>query len=463
MFGTGSSSTDDGEAWVPPQPEQLAPGTRIGDYLVEHRLGAGGFGTVYLGVHHVIGKQAAIKVLHPHLSGSPEHARRFVNEARAVNQIGHPHIVDIFDFGRNDDGSLYYVMEYLDAPSLDAVLRERGSLTLAEARPVLVGLAAALDAAHERGVVHRDLKPANVLVPSAPDGALEPILLDFGIAKLTVTADDQEQTATGRMLGTPSYMSPEQIRGAAVDRRSDVYAFGVLAFRVLTGSPPFRGDSTFSTLSMHMQQQPPAPSSLAPQLPAAVDHAVMAMLAKAPQDRPSSLVTAVQALFAATAPPRASRSRGWWILAGLGATATAGIGLWASRPPPAQRTTLDPTPVERTAVAMGPVAAPVDVLEASEPPKPSATIQPPATIEIDGPPAGTTVRDADGRVLGTLPGPIALPHGTEPVVLTLEQRGYRSATTTVIPDADRSVQIQLHRASAPARRRKLNPDLESPF
>src|SRR5262245_25851487 len=197
----------------------LEPDQLVGEYRVEGKLGQGAFGMVFKATHPLIGKVVAIKVLARKYSVDPEIVSRFMAEARAVNQIRHRNIIDIFSFGTLDDGRQYYVMEYLDGEPLDALLDRAGNLSLADALPILRGIAKALDAAHAKGICHRDLKAENVFLANDPDGnGVWPKLLDFGIAKLLGPEDNfKYKTRTGMPVGTPYYMSPEQCRGRDVD------------------------------------------------------------------------------------------------------------------------------------------------------------------------------------------------------------------------------------------------------
>ncbi|MBP6631001.1 MAG: serine/threonine protein kinase [Kofleriaceae bacterium] len=276
---------------------ELRPGQPVGDYVVEGKLGEGGFGTVFRAVHPLIGKLVAIKVLHRQYSAQPEMVSRFVAEARAVNQIHSRHIIDIFSFGQLDDGRHYYVMELLEGVTLDGYLAQRGPMSLAQAVPVLRAVGKALDAAHAKGIAHRDLKPENIFLASDSDGGHFPKLLDFGIAKLlTDDGAAQHKTRTGAPIGTPYYMSPEQSRGKDVDHRTDIYAFGIVAFRMLTGLLPFDGEDYLTILMKQMTDPTPSAAALVPGLPAGVDGVLAWMTAKDPAARPPTLAAAVAAL-----------------------------------------------------------------------------------------------------------------------------------------------------------------------
>ncbi len=273
----------------------FAPGTPIGEYEVQSFLGEGGFGSVYRVIHPVIGKSAAIKILKREYSTKPEIVARFVSEARAVNQIRHKNIIDIFAFGKLPDGTQYFVMGLLEGEPLSELL-ERERLPIDRALPMLKQLAKALGAAHAAGITHRDIKPENVFVTHDDEGKIVPKLLDFGIAKLVVDNLSQHKTRSGMPMGTPLYMSPEQVHGKAVDARSDIYSFGVMVFQILTGRLPFDGDTMMMVMMKQVNERPPTPSSVDPSLPASVDGPLLRMLEKDPALRPSSVVAAVDEL-----------------------------------------------------------------------------------------------------------------------------------------------------------------------
>lgn len=271
----------------------LAPGREVGEYVVDGKVGEGGFGTVFRATHPLIGKQVAIKVLSRQYSANAEMVSRFQAEARAVNQIRHRNIIDIFSFGQLEDGRHYYVMEFLDGQPLDGYLEVTGAVPIEQALPILRDIARALDAAHAKDIVHRDLKPENVFLAHDPDGTVFPKLLDFGIAKLMTNQGQKHRTQTGAPIGTPAYMSPEQCRGRDVDHRTDVYAFGVLAYEVLTGGLPFDSEEYMEVILAHLQDQPEPPSSRLASLPAGIDGCILKMLSKDPAERPGCLSDAV--------------------------------------------------------------------------------------------------------------------------------------------------------------------------
>ncbi len=288
---------------LPDPDKELEAGQKVGEYVIAGKLGAGGFGTVFRASHPVIGKLVAIKVLNRQFSVQREMVSRFVAEARAVNQINHRNIIDIFGFGQLDDGRHYYVMELLDGATLGDHLERVGRMRLPEALPILRAVGRALDAAHAKGIAHRDLKPENIFLANDPDAGVFPKLLDFGIAKLLVGEDGaapehrkSHKTRTGAPIGTPLYMSPEQCRGRDVDHRTDIYSFGIVTFRMLTGKLPFDAEDYMTILMRQMSDTQPPPSSLVADLPVEIDRVIGWMMEKEPQARPGSLLKAVEAL-----------------------------------------------------------------------------------------------------------------------------------------------------------------------
>jgi len=263
----------------------LAPGYVVGEYRVEQVIGRGGMGVVYSGLHPLIEKRVAIKVLSAQLSADPSLVRRFVDEARAVNRIRHPNIIDIFSFGQLADSRQYFVMEYLEGHTLADRL-QAGDLPLPDLPPLLGQICDALDAAHGEKIVHRDLKPENIWIVSPRRGRPFVKLLDFGIAKLLATGE-QSTTQAGAVMGTPQYMSPEQCHGRAIDHRTDIYAMGVILYQMYTGRLPFHGETFAEILAKQLTYTPDRPSTHA-SLPAALDELIMRCLDKDPAGRPQS-------------------------------------------------------------------------------------------------------------------------------------------------------------------------------
>jgi serine/threonine protein kinase len=267
--------------------DELPAGTEVGGYVVEGKIGEGGMGVVYGALHPRIGKRVAIKVLSPAFCGDPATVERFEQEARLVNEIKHPNIVDVFQFGELSDGRSFFVMEWLEGESLSARL-ERGPLSTRETLDVLDAICDALEAAHEKGVIHRDLKSDNVfIVPVRKDKKVK--LLDFGLAKLAGRSDPVSihKTKEGIVVGTPAYMSPEQARGKTVDVRTDIYALGCLGYKMVTGRLPFHADNAMDLIVKQLNDAPPSPSKLAPNMPPSLSRTIVRMMAKSREERPS--------------------------------------------------------------------------------------------------------------------------------------------------------------------------------
>jgi len=285
---------------------QLAPGALAGEYMLKAVLASGGHGAVYEAEHRILGRRAAVKVLHPHLTDQGEMLQRFVREARVVNQIRHPHIVDVYDFGMLQDGSPYYVMELLPGRTLSQLLQERGRLSPERALAYLEPVCAALEAAHQAGVVHRDLKASNVAVVSEGEPPVVK-LLDFGIAKFIHPEPGQEGlTVAGQRLGTSQAMAPEQFRSGNIGPATDIYALGVLLYQMLTGHYPFQSEDRLEVERMHLEAPAPRPSTEVP-VPPAVDAVVLRCLEKEAERRYPDVASFRAALREAVAPASAER------------------------------------------------------------------------------------------------------------------------------------------------------------
>ncbi|MCA9669290.1 MAG: protein kinase [Myxococcales bacterium] len=287
-------------------------GSQVGNYRIARVLGAGGMGKVYLGTNPAIGSRVAIKVLSSERSGGVDLVERFFNEARAVNLIRHENIVNIVDLARLPDGRPYIVMEFLEGAPLSRVFARSStstppSLPLSRLARLMIQTLEALAAAHARGIIHRDLKPENIYVTRGGHAKV----LDFGIAKLSSDLKVSGPTVSGVMLGTPPYMSPEQIKGGAIDARSDLYAAGVILFEGATGQLPFLAESLYVLCSMHVEQPPPPPRSLRADLPPVLEQVILRALAKAPEHRFADAAAMAAALeqVQRTLPVDAARDR----------------------------------------------------------------------------------------------------------------------------------------------------------
>lgn len=222
-------------------------------------LGRGGAGEVHLCHDRNLDIKVAVKFLHA--SAGPRELARFQTEAKAVAQLNHPNIVRVLDFGQTEAGDAYLVMQYNQGKNLAELIKEEGSLKEEKALDILFGIASGLAHAHEKKILHRDVKPANVIFCQEDNGMLVPKLVDFGLAKWVEPDLDQELTSTGSILGTPAYISPEAIEGEQMTSASDVYSFGSMAFEMLTGTKPFRGDTALATMQLKMESEPPTLSS----------------------------------------------------------------------------------------------------------------------------------------------------------------------------------------------------------
>lgn len=280
-------------------------GRSLGKYQLIARVGQGGMAHVYKAVQPTIERAVAVKVLHSHLAEDADFVARFKREARSLGQLRHPHIVNVIDFDV-DDGWYFMVMDFIEGPTLHDVLAKRGILPVDEALRLAEQLAGALDYAHQNGAIHRDMKPANVMFRDA--AATQPVITDFGIAKLL---DNKTMTMSGSIVGTPTYMSPEAAQGVKVDGRSDIYSLGVILYQMVTGQPPYSGETPLSVIMKHMTEPLPPAVSLNPALPPPVDLLLDKALAKAPENRFQTAAEFSAALLransrAAAVPPASS-------------------------------------------------------------------------------------------------------------------------------------------------------------
>jgi eukaryotic-like serine/threonine-protein kinase len=248
-----------------------------GRYEIESVLGQGGMAKVFRGTDNVLGRTVAIKVLSPQFTDDAQFVARFRREAQAAAALNHPNIVGVFDTGSQGDVH-FIVMEYVEGRSLRDVIRSEGPLLPQRAAEIADSVARALETAHEAGMVHRDIKPGNIML--TPDGEVK--VMDFGIAR-TSTGDTLTQTAA--VLGTASYLSPEQAQGQPVDPRSDLYSLGCVLYEMVTGRPPFTGDSPVAIAYKHVRDDPAAPSRINPDVPADLEAVILKSMAKNPANR----------------------------------------------------------------------------------------------------------------------------------------------------------------------------------
>ncbi len=281
-------------------------------YLVTDLLGQGGMGMVYLAQHVRIPQQAAIKLLKTTRGADPAQGARFRQEAEAASRIAHDRVARVYDFGTTANGDPYIAMEYVPGRTLRSMLDERGALDPGEAAQILYMIAEGLDAAHRIGILHRDLKPENIMIVEEPGGALRVKVLDFGIARIAGTSDRNALTQVGFIIGSPAFMSPEQVRGGALDARSDVYALGLLAFVSLTGRMPFSGETLEAEMHSRLIDAPTSLSQVASQVawPSALQQLFDRTFDRDVEQRPAGALAFARELYdivtqwtGATAPP----------------------------------------------------------------------------------------------------------------------------------------------------------------
>jgi uncharacterized RDD family membrane protein YckC len=268
----------------------LAPGARLAHYEVRSVLGTGGMGTVYLAHDTALDRPVAVKVLRPEVAGDPSLVDRFVREARAAARVSHPNLTHVHFVGESE-GRPWFAMEHCPGTTLEGALAARGPFALVAGLDVLVQAARGLAAAHGAGVVHRDVKPSNLML--LPDGRVK--VTDFGLSK---SLSGDVQATAGRIMGTPAYMSPEQVRGRPTDSRTDVYLLGLTAWCLFAGRPPFASDQLGEVINDQMNTPLPAVTAARPDLPPGLDALLARMCAKDPAARPASMEEVVAGLEA---------------------------------------------------------------------------------------------------------------------------------------------------------------------
>ncbi|HVU51796.1 MAG TPA: serine/threonine-protein kinase [Polyangia bacterium] len=473
-------------------------GETIGNYRVVAQLGEGGMGSVFLAEHPVIGRKAALKVIHPQHARNPEVVARFVNEAAAINRVGHPHIVEVTDFGRTPGGDFYFAMEYLEGRALSDLIAREAPFAPERAIAIAIQIADALGASHASGVIHRDVKPENVFLVTRGDDHAFVKVLDFGLAKLVSPTDARPRaTRSGIVMGTPYYMSPEQCEARGeIDHRADIYSLGVVLFEMLTAHLPFGGAAAGEVLMKHLTMQPPLARSLVPDLPEALDTILHRALAKRPADRFATMELFREALrapleHAAAHPPswtagelsrraraaqpmsraeiarrqsppaagpttpgapaghvfdealdRVPRHKAPRNLA-LAAAAAMVAGLLAAGAGHAgafKRTVLLAPGVVLAASQHAVLAASQQALAAPAPrPKPADTV----SLTFTSDPPGATVVAADGAIVGLTPLSIQVPPSERPARYRFELPGFATKEMESIPQVSSSMFVRL--------------------
>ncbi|MEU6023538.1 protein kinase [Micromonospora sp. NPDC048871] len=390
----------------------LSPGVQLGNrYRLDERIASGGMGDVWRGTDQVLGRTVAVKSLLPALLDEPGFAERFRGEARTMATINHPGVVDVYDFG-SDQQIAFLVMEYIEGDPLSATLSRVGRLTPARTMALVAQAADALHAAHVKGIVHRDVKPGNLLV--RPNGTL--VLTDFGIARSELVG---QLTAAGSVLGTASYISPEQATGQVATPASDVYALGVVAYQCLAGRRPFEGDNPLDIAMRHVRETPRSlPSDIPPQVCALVERA----MAKDPKDRWASaamLAGAARQLKAALS--RQARSGGSAPISAAPASPAPGR---PAASPPGRAQVPAPQPPRPPAAPHSPAAPrPQAAPHSPAAPRPPAINRPPAAGHL---PVAGRQPVAQPRPTTVAPAVTGYPRGAAPVPPAYAPQGGQS-------------------------------------
>ena len=440
----------------------ITPGTTVGGrYLIQGLIGEGGMSTVYEAQHVQIGKRVAVKFLSKVHGELPEALKRFQREAKIAGSIGHINICEVFDFGVTDDGVPFIVMECLDGESVAQMLSRDGRLPVPTALGIMVQVLDALEEVHGRGIVHRDLKPGNIIVASVKGHGRIVKILDFGISKMAQTAFSTSLTKTGTSMGTPTYMSPEQIRESRdIDHRSDLYSCGVILYKMLTGNPPYRAASMAQVIVQIMQSPVPDILAEAPRLPPQLAQIVRKSLDKDPALRfqnaaelRGALASVLNAMGVRSSPggpvslldrvgvlPEGKRP-GRRLIVGLVAgilvlaVAVAGgialhpyaAGWWGARAPAAGSV------VEDASAATEAAEAAID-----HPPVPLENDT--VTLEIRNLPPGSHMISGGKAFESNV---AVFSRGSEAVELTIVAPGYEEKTVQVIPSESRVVEVAL--------------------
>jgi serine/threonine protein kinase len=294
---------------------ELHEAKKFGQYQIREKIGAGGMGEVYLAEHQLLKRPCALKLIRPEAGADPVALARFEREVQSAARLSHPNTIEIFDYGHIDDGTFYYVMEYLPGISLQDLVKRFGPLPAGRAIYLFRQVCAGLAEAHGLGLVHRDLKPANIFVAVRGGESDVAKVLDFGLVKLTNDDSGVELTSDQRVSGTPLYMAPEQAVGdRSLDARADIYALGCLLYFVMTGQPPFNGATGFEVMMAHARDPVVPPSQVRPEVPADLEQVILCCLAKRADSRYSEVKALGRALAACAAANEwdADKARDWW-------------------------------------------------------------------------------------------------------------------------------------------------------
>ncbi|MGE3808553.1 MAG: serine/threonine-protein kinase, partial [Gemmataceae bacterium] len=290
---------------------------KLGRYVLKEQLGQGGMGEVYLAEHQLLKRPCAVKIIRPEKAGDPRALLRFAREVQATAALSNPHVVEVYDYGNADDGTFYYVMEYLPGISLHELVHRFGAQPGERVVELMMQVCLALREAHGRGLIHRDIKPSNIIVGNfggMPDTAK---LVDFGLVSAPVVDDDNDDklTQAGTVLGSPLYMSPEQVRGAAeLDGRSDLYSLGLVGYFLLTGINPFKRANLQATFAAHLSDPAPRPCDYAPGIGQDLESIILRCLEKDPAARFADAESLRDTLAGCACAGRwtEDRARDWW-------------------------------------------------------------------------------------------------------------------------------------------------------
>ena len=453
LAATGISSPDVATDNTAPITTELAVDPFLGRLVAERYrvlalLGRGGMGSVYVAEHVQLSKRVALKVLSDELRKQPMLVARFLTEARAAAQIGHPNIVDVFDVGELPEGGAFIAMALLEGRDVQEELDDVTYMTAGRARHIVSEICRALAAAHSKGIVHRDMKPATVFLARDSDGNEQVKVLDFGIAQIQeATGEEARLTQTGALVGTPAFMSPEQGRGDRTDHRTDIYSVGCILYNLVTGEQPFIAGTLMGVLTKHLLEPPMPPSERQPaaHIGADLDAVVLRAMAKDPAQRYQTMKERWQALTTVVS----DRDAAWpEDVSGRYARVDPAIPVREPRPSGMRAATSEVVgPPPRLGVWLGLAltglalcGAAFVLLRRPVAPPPVATAD--VSIEIDSTPPGATVRDGE-EALGATPLHLLRRRSGDSLSVRLAADGYEQESVHIALDHDRTVDVHL--------------------